>query len=207
MTVDLRTIPGVELVKTVVWEISTGRWTVTPEMLAAAVAAHTSGALPKPILKLGHVDERFDGEPALGWVDNLRLADNGATLVGDFCGCPGWLADVAASAYPNRSVEAIHDLQLADGTVHPLALTAVALLGVTKPGIGTLSTLRDIAALYDVAASSLRGTRVTLDTTTQGVTAIDTLTPRQRVLVRAAASRRRHRRAQAVLDLIERNTL
>lgn len=143
--VDLRTIPGVELVKTGTWDISTGQWIVTSELIAAAVAAHNSGALPKPILKLGHVDARFDGEPALGWVDNLRTTDGGNTLVGDFVGCPAWLADIAASAYPNRSVEAVHGLTLPDGTVHPLALTAATVCerqvcdgvahGVSSPSI------------------------------------------------------------------------
>lgn len=213
--VDLRTIPGVELVKTGTWDISTGRWKVTPELIAAAVAAHNSGALPKPILKLGHVDERFDGEPALGWVDNLRTADGGNTLVGDFMGCPAWLADIAASAYPNRSVEAVHGLTLPDGTVHPLALTAVALLGVTRPGIGTLATIQDVAALYGVSESVAQntdwltsvaastGTPVTLRFSAAAGPG-SALTPRQRVHIRAAAARRRHRRAQAALDIIDR---
>lgn len=93
---------------------------------------------------------------------------------------------------------------------------AVALLGVTRPGIGTLATIGDIASLYGVAESVAQntdwltsvaasaGTPVTLRFSAASGPS-STLTPRQRVLIRAAASRRRHRRAQAALDIIERN--
>ncbi|MDV8065540.1 hypothetical protein R4P64_03380 [Rhodococcus sp. IEGM 1366] len=199
MTADLRTIPGVELVKTGTWEISTGTWHVTAELLAAAKASHESGTIPRPIVKLGHVDERFDGEPALGYIDNLQIRDDGNTLVGDLVGVPAWLATIAASAYPNRSVEAVHDLEF-DGTAHPLVLTAVALLGVTKPGISTLTSLADVRELYDVAASA--GTPVTITLPGKGVQISHTLTPRQRVMVRAAAARRRHRAAQQIIAAI-----
>lgn len=203
MPADLRTIAGVELVKVGRWQVSTGPWRVTPELLAAAVDAHRDGKLPAPVVKIGHDDERFDGEPALGRVVNLRLADAGRTLVGDFAGVPGWLAEIAASAFPRRSVEAVHDLELSDGTKYPLVLTAVALLGVTRPGITTLADLRD---LYGVAASA--GTPVRL---TEGVSQAHTpdpagvsrprptLTAAQRVQLRAAAQRRRHRAATAIL--------
>ena len=75
MTVDLRTIPGVELIRCGVWDLSTGPWTVTPADLVAAVAAHRAGVLRKPVVKIGHLDERFDGEPALGHLDNLTIVD------------------------------------------------------------------------------------------------------------------------------------
>ena len=211
---DLRTIPAVELVTVGTWQGSTGTWTVTVDLIAAAVEAHASGRLPRPLLKLGHIDSRFDGEPAIGWVENIRAADGGQTLVGDFAGVPGWLADVAASAYPNRSVEAVHGLVLSDGSRYPMALTAVALLGVTAPGIGTLKSLQDVATLYgvtepigtvaddwsQVAASA--GTAVSV-TFAASARPSSTLTTRQRVQIRAAATRRRHRRAQAALDIID----
>ncbi|MBM4726056.1 hypothetical protein GS446_05365 [Rhodococcus hoagii] len=199
MNADLRTIPGVELVKTGTWEVSTGTWNVTPELLAAAKAAHDSGSVPKPIVKLGHIDSRFDGEPALGWIDNLQITDDGNTLVGDLVGVPAWLASIAASAYPNRSVEAVHDLELSDGTTHALALTAVALLGVTKPGIPALTSLSDVRELYDVAASA--GTPVTLTVVhaSERTSTLHTLPPRERVRVRVAAARRRRRTADYLL--------
>ncbi|MFC9555569.1 phage protease [Rhodococcus sp. NPDC056960] len=149
----LVTIPNVELIKAGSWEISTGTWNPTSEDLYAAVAALESPAVRRPVLKLGHTDPRFDGEPTIGYVDNLRVEDNGTTLVGDYCGIPAWLGDVMASAYPDRSIEGRHSFTDQTGRVHPFVLEAVALLGVTAPGVGTLASLQDVAALYGVAAS------------------------------------------------------
>lgn len=145
---------GVELIRTGTWHISTGVWTATPSDLAACIAALDCPAVRRPVLKLGHTDPRFDGEPAVGWVDNLDLADGGATLVGDYVGMPGWLGDVIASAYPDRSIEGVYDFACQVGHLHPFVLTGVALLGVTPPGVGNLASLQDVATLYGVAASS-----------------------------------------------------
>jgi hypothetical protein len=194
VTLDLRTVTGVELVKTGEWEISTGRWTVTPADLVAAVAAHRAGAIRRPPLRLGHVDERFDGEPAVGYVDNLRVTDAGRTLLGDYAGVPAWLADgVLASAYPDRSVEGIQGYTDAAGRSYSFVLTGVALLGVTAPGIGSLRSLQDVASLYGLAAAS--GQRfIRLHTTAPGDAG-----RRRRVVVRAAGTRRRQRRAVIIL--------
>lgn len=200
MPVDLRTIENVELVKVGTWHISTGPWEVTEELLAATVAAHADGRLPAPVVKIGHDDDRFDGEPALGRVLNLRLTEDGRTLVGDFTGVPGWLAEIAASAFPRRSVEGVQDLELSDGTTFPFVLTAVALLGVTRPGITTLADLQD---LYGVAASAGTPVRLTGDAVTHkhpiaAKTPAD-LTTKQRVQLKAAAARRRYRASAAIL--------
>ncbi|QDF20237.1 capsid maturation protease [Corynebacterium phage Bran] len=148
----LRDVPDVELLKVGEWPASTGPFTATPEVLAAAVRAAQSSAVGRPVIKLGHVDPRFDGEPAVGFVDNLRLSQDGSTLVGDLRGLPAWLADILPSAYPNRSIEGSFNYRDQTGMVHEFALTGLALLGVSPPAVGTLSTLRDVAALYDVAA-------------------------------------------------------
>ena len=197
MTVDLRTIPGVELIRVGTWEISTGTWTVTAADLVAAVAAHRAGVLRKPVVKIGHVDERFDGEPALGFVDNLTITDNGRTLLGDLVGVPALLADVAASAYPSRSVEGIQDYTDPAGNSYGFVLTALSLLGATAPGVSALRSLADVGQLYGVAAAT--GQRVIrLHTTAPGVT-----DSRRRVVVRAAAARRRHRRAEILIAAID----
>ncbi|MES9514122.1 phage protease [Rhodococcus erythropolis] len=150
----LVTIPNVELIKAGSWEISTGTWNPTTEDLYAAVAALSSPAIRRPTLKLGHTDPRFDGEPTIGYIDNLRVEDNGTTLVGDYCGMPGWLGDIMASAYPDRSIEGRHNFTDQTGRTHPFVLEAVALLGVTAPGVGTLGSIIDVAKLYGVAATS-----------------------------------------------------
>lgn len=150
----LRKVPDVELLKTGEWPLSTGTWTFTSEDLAAAVRAAQSPCVGRPVIKLGHDDPRFSGEPAVGFVDNLRLSEDGSTLVGDLCGVPGWLADIMPSAYPRRSIEGQFNYRDQAGTIHDFALTGLALLGVTPPAVGTLSSLRDVAALYQVEAST-----------------------------------------------------
>ncbi|GAA3172524.1 phage protease [Nonomuraea roseoviolacea] len=153
----LVSIPGVELAQAGTWRLSSGEATITRDDLAAAVAALDCPAVRNPVLKLGHVDPRFDGEPAVGWVSGLRAADDGGTVVGDYRGMPAWLAEILASAYPDRSIEATRNFVCQIGHTHRMVITAVALLGVTAPGIGTLDSLQDVAALYDVAASSGAG--------------------------------------------------
>ncbi|MGP3914311.1 hypothetical protein [Nonomuraea sp. 10N515B] len=150
----LASIPGVELAQAGTWRLSSGEATITREDLAAAIGALDCPAVRNPALKLGHVDPRFDGEPAVGFITGMRLADDGNTVVGDYRGMPAWLAEVLASAYPDRSIEATREFRCQIGHSHQMVITAVALLGVTAPGIGTLDSLQDIAALYDVAASA-----------------------------------------------------
>jgi hypothetical protein len=192
MAFDVRTIRNVELIRVGTWSISTGEWTVTPEDLAAAVAAHRAGVLRKPVLKIGHTDPRFDGGPALGRIDNLRLTDGGTTLVGDFVDVPAAIASLLPHSYPSRSVEALLDYTAPDGTLYPLVLTAVALLGQTAPGIETLA---DVADLYGVAASSAR--RVVVAATPHG----PDHTARARAVAVARARRTRTRTRRITLGV------
>lgn len=158
MPVDVRTLRGVELVRVGTWSISTGEWTVTADDLAAAVAAHRAGVLRRPVIKLGHVGPLRDAAPALGYVDNLRTIDGGTALVGDLVDVPGPVAKLLPRAYPDRSVEALLDYEAPDGTMWPLVITGLALLGATAPGVDNLASLRDVAGLYgiDLAASARR---------------------------------------------------
>lgn len=157
----LVTVPGVELVRTGQWDLSTGPVTFTTGDMASAIAALDCPAIRRPIIKLGHIDARFDGEPAVGYIANPTLTDSGHTIIGDYAGMPAWLAakdengqSVLSSAYPDRSIEGCFDFKCQLGHLHPFVLTAVALLGVSAPGVGTLESLQDVAALYGVAASS-----------------------------------------------------
>lgn len=153
-TAELTRRDGVELIRTGTWPISTGVWTATRDDLAAAVAAMSCPAIRKPVLKIGHNSSLGDGEPAIGRVENLRLVDGGHTLVGDYVGVPAWLNTIMASAYPDRSVEGSYRHRCQLGHTHPFALTAVALLGVTPPGVGTLKSLADVRELYGVTAEA-----------------------------------------------------
>lgn len=185
---NFRTIRGVELIRVGTWEISTGDWTVTADDLRAAVAAHHAKVLPLPVLKIGHNSAIVgDGGPALGRVDNLRLADGGNTLVGDFVDVPAAIASLLPHSYPSRSVEALVDYTAADGTMWPLVLRAVALLGSTAPGIETLA---DITDLYGVAASSARRVITVAASTFRGTDPAD----RARAIAVARARRTRSTR-------------
>lgn len=198
----LATLPNVELIHTGTWKISTGEWTVTVEDLAAAVAAMECPAVRRPVLKLGHTDPRFDGEPAVGWIANMATAEDGRALVGDYTGMPGWLGDVIASAYPDRSVEGQYDFRCQIGHTHPFVLTGVALLGVTPPGVGTLESLQDVAALYGVAASQQAnqrgqpGTHVTFSVAASNISVQEVAVPNPRPLqINAAVTSEDVRRA------------
>ncbi len=154
----LATITGVELVAAGTWKLSTGETTFTPEDLANAVEAAQCPSVGSPILKLGHTDPRFtpgDGEPAVGHVTNMALAADGNKVTGDYAGMPGWLGEVMASAYPKRSIEGAYDFVCQQGHKHPFVITAVALLGVSRPGVGVLNGIDDVAELYGVSASVL----------------------------------------------------
>ncbi|HLJ98383.1 MAG TPA: hypothetical protein VKU39_00595, partial [Streptosporangiaceae bacterium] len=151
---QLVTVPDVEIVAAGTWNLSTGQATFTAEDLAAAVQAAQCPAVGSPILKLGHIDPRFDGEPAVGRVAAMRLTSGGAKINADLAGMPAWLAAALPSAYPNRSIEGIYGYQCQIGHKHPFVITGLALLGVEKPGVGVLSSLKDVAALYGVAASA-----------------------------------------------------
>lgn len=148
----LATVAGVELGSVGYWNISNADdWHPTAEDMAAAVAALDCPAVRRPILKFGHTGEPGEGDPAIGVVDNLRLTEEGQTLVGDFVGVPAWLAEadsegrsVIASAYPDRSGEWEHDYVCQLGHTHPFVLHAMSLLGVKRPGIGTLESLYDL---------------------------------------------------------------
>jgi hypothetical protein len=155
-------VDSVELVETGSWNAASGPVTFTPDDLASAVAALDCPAVRRPVLKAGHGGQHGIGEPALGYVANLRLSNEGQTLVGDYRGMPGWLTDtstdsngaahsVLSSAYPDRSIEGEFGHRCQLGHEHPFVVTAVALLGVERPAVGTLQSLQE---LYGVVAAT-----------------------------------------------------
>lgn len=173
----LANLRNVELVHAGTWDLASGKATTFSRAdLIAAVAALACPAVHRPLLKLGHLDGRVphvseDGQPTIGWVGNLHTVLDGHGLVGDFQGLPAWMTEVdengnfvLASAFPMRSLEGSFGFRCQLGHHHPFVLTAVALLGETPPGIGTLSSLQDIAALYSGVAASVgrAGTPVTV---------------------------------------------
>lgn len=153
MTVTLVTIEGVEIVSTGTYQCASGEENFSAEDLAAAVQASNDPTVPAPRLKLGHNDPRFDsaiasgeldGEPAFGTVQNLRLSEDGQTVLGDYVDVPSWLGDTIQSSYPGRSIEGCRAFQAASGRTYQLAISDVALLGVTWPGVSSLADLREV---------------------------------------------------------------
>jgi len=126
----------------------------------AARYAQRTGSRPSPV-KIGHTDPRFvgDGEPALGWLGNLRVEDDdddSPVLMGDITGMPDWLAAAAPTAWPDRSVEGWMDYRDETGEQFAFVIDALALLGVQPPGGSNLKSLRDLPQLVGVAASARR---------------------------------------------------
>lgn len=149
----LVTVPNVELLEVGEnWETMTGVFSFTQQDLVDAIQSQDDPAVRTPVVKLGHVDPRFDGQPAFGRVINLRLTNNGQTLVGDIAGLPGWLTTpddngniALSSAFPRRSIEGAFDYSTQTGNKWGFVLTGLALLGDAYPAI---NTLEDIAAAY-----------------------------------------------------------
>jgi len=162
--VPLRTLHGIELAAVGTWKASTGETTFTNEDFAAAVAALECPGVRNPVIKLGHAEEdsdsgvRWDGEPAVGWVANMRV--DGPKIVGDLTGMPAWLADadenglsVLAAAYPDRSIEIWRPFVCQVGHTHPAVITALSLLGVYAPGVGVLKSMQDVYAAFTQSAA------------------------------------------------------
>lgn len=163
-------IPGVELVRAGTWNASTGRVTISKaDLYDMAMAARDTTVDAAPI-KLGHVDPRFDGEPALGWVKNLRLSSDGGTLIGDLVEVPSQLADILSTAFPRRSVEIAWGTKSAEGASRGAILTGLALLGVTAPAVKGLADVYRAVASDDVQTE---GHTVALATDTSGIPAND----------------------------------
>lgn len=131
--------------------------------LDSAVRACADPTIPRPRIKLGHTDPRyneikcpncehevkfdfndgylFDGDPNFGFVENMLLSDDNAVIIADLVDVPLWLASIAPVAFPSRSVEGWFDYEGINGRDYGFTVTALALLGVLFPGVMSLSDL------------------------------------------------------------------
>lgn len=162
---QLVTIPDVELARVGHFALSTGPTTFTNEHLSSMVAASLDPDTWDAPVHVGHDDDREgmghrDGDPALGWVENLRVV--GDRLRGDLVNVPAALASIIPTAYPQRSVEVAFGLRTPNGRRYPAALIGLALLGRQLPGMpglgrvdpAQLTSLHDVLRLYGVRDSS-----------------------------------------------------
>jgi hypothetical protein len=144
---------NVELARPGSWKLASGDVTFTDQMLRDAADFFTaSGGQAVPV-KLGHNDNRFDGEPTFGSVTNVRYTqdERGPVLLGDVTGMPGWLSAAAPTRWPNRSIEGWQNFTY-EGREYSLVLSGLAFLGVTPPGVRNIRSLADLQTA--LAASS-----------------------------------------------------
>lgn len=166
------TVKGVELVKTGRWNGLRGPVELTTQDLEDALAASRDPEVDHAVVKLGHVDPRFDGQPAAGWVQNLRLSEDKATLLGDLVDMPQQLAGMLSDAYRRRSAELRRGVTTPSGRTYGTVLSGLALLGVQAPAVKGLS---DVLAQY---ASERPGHEDdATDTSTDTITLADGDTP------------------------------
>ncbi len=115
---DFRSIRNVDLISVGSHPAMTGRFELRPEHVESIIRASQDPFIRDAVLKIGHLDVRFmvqhDGEPAYGWVRNLR--ENAAHLLGDYVSMPVMLAELSEgdeenpAPFRNRSVEITWDV-------------------------------------------------------------------------------------------------
>lgn len=165
----LVTIKDVPLLRVGTFNASTGEFSADTAMLESIVSAWASGYTNDPVLKLGHKGHRAEDDSgrAYGQVSNLRVADEGKTLIGDYVNVPEDIAAELPSAYPYRSVELALGVKRRDenGKVveeYPAVLTALALLGDTAPAVAGLGVTPAIAASAMSNGMTVESTTVVL---------------------------------------------
>jgi hypothetical protein len=127
-------------------------WTAD-DLRAMAEADAELGDEIKPPGKIGHSDGQrllglTEGEmPAVGWVENVRVSDDGQKLLADFLRVPKkFAALVNAGGYRTRSVELSKVKSQKTQKVYDWVVTGVAWLGGKMPAVKTLD---DVVALYE----------------------------------------------------------
>jgi hypothetical protein len=159
MTIATTTFKDVQLVKAGTWGGMTGRSNITAEDLADAVAAYADPEIDRSVIKIGHDGDLnlATGQPALGWIENLKLSADKQTLIGDLTGIPSKLANIIPRAFRRRSVEMTLGATTPSGKKYRAALTGLALLGAKAPAVKGLD---DILALYAAEGEPLDGEQV-----------------------------------------------
>lgn len=114
-------------------------------------------------LKLGHNDKQpmTDGQPALGWVENLKR--QGDKLVADFSDVPRILRNaIKAKRFRTVSIELLMGVKRGDSVLRHV-LDAVAILGADQPAVNNLGDLDQFLATRSMQFDDA-GHRVTFGT-------------------------------------------
>lgn len=141
--VELTTVEGIELVSVGMdWPGLGKPTTITEENVKDAAEAANHKLFTNPRFGLGHEEDLGDREPAFGTYTNVRVSDNGQTLLGDLTAVPVWVAKMLPAAYPGRSIEGRYNQKLADGSRnYSLVIDAVKMLGVRLPACKAIADL------------------------------------------------------------------
>lgn len=156
-------IEGVELLKAGTWPAITGPVTVTAADLADAVAASNDPEVDRAPLKLGHtgvLSTLGDSTPGLGWATNLRVSDDGQTLLGDLTDIPAALETPIKAGFKTRSAELAWGVKTVGGKTYRMVMDGLALLGVAPPAIRSLA---DLPSLYQPAPAALASAGLTAE--------------------------------------------
>lgn len=134
----MKIIKGVELFAVGIWN---GMQFKKKDLEEMATAYGNFAAVLRVPLKFGHNNEQkmTDGQPALGWVTNVRVKGN--KLVGDFVDVPELVfSAINNKLYNSLSIELDMDVTY-KGSSYPYVLTGVALLGADLPAVNTIGDL------------------------------------------------------------------
>lgn len=165
MSVELVTIEGVPILRVGSYNLASGPRTFTEEDLRdAAEALANDQGVKRPRIKIDSLEKAMDldpeahgGEPAFGYVDNLRVTSDGQDLLADFH-VPEAVRDGMTWAFPSLSIEGLPPgWTSSTGRSYGLVITAIALLGVHWPGCTTLDDLSEFLAngpKFDAAAQA-----------------------------------------------------
>ncbi len=117
-------------------------WT-SEQLRGMAEAATELGDELKPPAKIGHKG----GDPAVGWLENVRVNEAGDKLLADIRNVPKGLSSlIDAGAYRTRSVELARVTSQKTGRKFDWAVTGLAWLGGKMPAVRTLA---DVVKLYE----------------------------------------------------------
>lgn len=117
-------------------------WTAEQLRELAKANQDLAGEL-RPPAKLGH---GASSDPAVGWLENIRINEDGSRLLADVKSVPKKLSELIKSgAYRTRSVELSRVTSQRTGRKYDLAVSGLALLGASLPAVRTLS---DVVKLY-----------------------------------------------------------
>jgi hypothetical protein len=116
----------------------------TDDLRAMAAAAADLGDQLRAPAKIGHWGGSM---PAVGWLENQRVSDDGSKLLADIKQVPATFKSLLdVGAYRTRSAELSRATNQKTGKVHDYVVSGLAWLGGQRPSVQTLG---DVVKLYE----------------------------------------------------------